>query len=75
MTKLELYSLADRHRKDALKAALRQSTNLVIGPTARGGIFMQYKHRDINTDMSINEIKEIRDLLTDFLVNVCGEEV
>lgn len=74
MNKLELYSISVAKKTEAFKECLRASGPFIIGPTARGGIFFKFKDKDISTDMSMQELKDMRDLITDFLVNVVGEK-
>lgn len=71
-TPLDHYANITAQRQDAFLKASRGSGPFYIGPTNRGGIFFKYKNKDISEDFSIQDLKDMRDLIQDFLTNVVG---
>lgn len=71
---LEEYSKSVARSKEVWDKCLRKSGKFAIGPTKRGGIFVRWADKDVYTDASVEDIRNLRDLLTDFLVVVAGDK-
>lgn len=71
---LEEYARAVEKKKEAYAKCIRASGPFQIGPTNRGGMFFKYKEKDVSQDISVSELKDLRELITDFLMRVSGDE-
>lgn len=74
MSRLGLYAEITKRRHDIFMACLRTVGKFKIGPTNKGGIFINYDGKDISADFSIEELKQMRDIIDDFLKVVVGED-
>lgn len=74
MSRLDDYASITEKRHDAFMACLRVCGKFKIGPTNKGGIFINYDGKDISADFSVKELREMRDIIDDFLKVVVGED-
>lgn len=74
MNKLEAFVEASKVRREAQVEATRQAGKTKLGPTANGGFYLNYDDKDIRQDMTLQDLREMRDCINDFLHNVCGEK-
>jgi hypothetical protein len=73
MNLLEQYSKINEQGREVFLKCLRKCGAVTIGPTKRGGIYLTIDDKQIFTDLSVNELKNARDVIDDFIKNVVGE--
>lgn len=70
MSKLDVYAQLVEKKVDYFKTCIRSNGPWHLFPTNKGGIIFQYNGKDVKTDISIKELKEVRDLIDCFLKEV-----
>lgn len=70
MSKLDDYARLSEQKKQMTASLVRANGPWKLGPTNRGGIFFKLGDKDIKNDISIKELREIRDLIECFLNEV-----
>lgn len=73
MSKLEEYARITALRKEMFQECFRGIDPFIIGPTNNGGMFLQKDGKDICKNLTVADLRALRNLIDMFLVSVVGE--
>lgn len=70
MSKLDEYALFNEKKKELFTSCTRAAGPWKLLPTNKGGIILTLNNQDVKSDVSIKELKELRDVIGCFLDEV-----
>jgi hypothetical protein len=73
MALIDQYAKAVATKKELFNKCIRIAGPLAIGPTNRGGNYLKYKDKDIDSDISVQGLRDIRNIIDLYLNEVIGE--
>lgn len=75
MNKLDQFAAVCKNKDEMFVACLVKAGPFTIGPTKRGGFFLQCNSKEVKNDMSLKDLGELRDAIDHFLTEIAGENL